>query len=209
MAKFTIFFNDHIVGSEIFESGIVHIGRDESNQLVIDSLSVAPAHAVVLFKDENWVIKQLNDHFPLRINKQLSKERVLQDNDVLNLGKHAIVFNTVWTTNTPSTVVDVKDVPEGAEILPESIKAPEANLQVINGEYIGRVLPLKKALTRLGREGSGVVVVAHRKEGYYLSALQEHDSLMINNQPLGDRIVKLNPDDVIVVDNVPMQFFVD
>ena len=190
---------------------LLHIGRDDSCDLVVDSLAVAPAHAVAVFKDSGCVIKQLNDKFPLLINNRPMKECTLQNNDVINIGKHYIVFNSEWSSLTPSPVeiVKSKPLPALSELLPENIRSPEAGLQVLNGEHIGRILPLKKAMTRLGREGAGVVVIAHRKEGYYISALQGDDSLAVNQQPLGDKIVKLHHADVIVVDKIPMQFFLD
>jgi hypothetical protein len=210
MAKFTIYFKEKVIHAGVFESGVVHIGRDDTCDLVVDSLAVAPAHAVAVFKDAGCVIKQLNDKFPLLINNRPMKECTLQNNDVINIGKHYIVFNTEWSSTTShAEMVKNKPLPTLSELLPENIRAPEAGLQVLNGEHIGRILPLKKAMTRLGREGAGVVVIAHRKEGYYISALQGDESLAVNQQPLGDKIVKLHHADVIVVDKIPMQFFLD
>lgn len=209
MAKFTVYFKDKAIQSSIFEAGVVHIGRDETSDLVVDSLAVAPAHAVAVIKDGSCVIKQMNDKFPLLINNRQLKECNLQNNDVINIGKHYIVYNTTESVVPAKPVSRNPDVQALNERLADNIKLPEANLQVMNGEHIGRILPLKKAMTRLGHEGAGVIVIARRKEGYFLSALQEHEGLAINNQPLGDRIVKLNNNDVIVVDKVPMQFFMD
>lgn len=64
-------------------------------------------------------------------------------------------------------------------------------------------------MTRLGHEGAGIIVIARRKDGYYLSALQGHDGLSVNNEPLGDRTVQLQNNDVVVVDRTSMQFFLD
>jgi len=64
-------------------------------------------------------------------------------------------------------------------------------------------------MTRLGHEGAGVIVIARRKDGYFLSALQGHEGLAINDEPLGDRTVQLQRNDVIVVDSTSMQFFLD
>jgi len=68
MAKLTVFFKDKAIHSGLFEHGIVHIGRDETNDLTIDSLAVAPAHAVIIIRADDCTIKQLNDEFPLIVN---------------------------------------------------------------------------------------------------------------------------------------------
>lgn len=214
MAKFTVYFKDKAIHTGIFDSGVVHIGRDETSDLVVDSLAVAPAHAVVVIKDGICVVKQLNEKFPLLVNEQRTKEWSLQNNDIINIGKHYIVYNTTdeftekVLVSMPADFGD-PDLRALNEKLEESVKAPEGNLQVLNGMHIGRILRLKKAMTRLGHEGAGVIVIARRKDGYFLSALQGHDGLAINDQPLGDRTVQLQSNDVIVVDRTSMQFFLD
>ncbi|PPD17421.1 MAG: forkhead-associated protein, partial [Methylobacter sp.] len=40
-------------------------------------------------------------------------------------------------------------------------------------------------------------------------ALEESDSILVNNQPIHDALLKLNNNDVIVVDNTSLQFFLD
>lgn len=209
MAKFTVYFKDKAIQSGIFDAGVVHIGRDETNDLVVDSLAVAPAHAVAIIKDDTCVIKQLNDKFPLLINHRPIKEGHLEHNDVINIGKHDIVYTSTESMAPKSPVSKNPDVLALNEKLESSVKLPDAKLQVMNGEHIGRILPLKKAMTRLGREGAGIVVIARRKDGYFVSALQGHDGLLINNEPLGDRTVQLNNHDMLVVDRTPLQFFVD
>ncbi len=214
MAKFTVYFKDKAIHSGVFDSGVVHIGRDESNDLVVDSLAVAPAHAVVVIKAGECLIKQMNEKFPLLVNEQATKEWNLQNNDIINIGKHYIVYNTTddfpekVLVSSPVDSLD-SDVQALNNKLDEAIKTTDANLQVMNGAHIGRILRLKKSMTRLGHESAGVIVISRRKEGYFLSALQGHDGLAINNEPLGDRTVQLNNNDVIVVDSTEMQFFQD
>lgn len=209
MAKFTVYFKDKAIQTGVFESGVVHIGRDDSNDLVVDSLAIAPAHAVVIIKDGACVIKQMNDKFPLQINNRQMKECKLKNNDVINIGKHYIVYNTANSMISPADIGKSHDLSDAEDKLPDSVKIPEANLQILNGEHIGRILPLKKAMTRLGHEGGGVVVIARRKDGYFISALEEHTALAVNNQPLGDKTLKLKKNDVITVDKTPLQFFME
>ena len=214
MAKFTLYFKDKPIYSGIYDAGVVHIGRDDSNDIVVDSLAVAPAHAVAVIKEGSCVVKQLNEKFPLLINNQATKEWSLQNNDVVNVGKHYIVYTLtesclVSEPVTPPSFSQDADVQALNSKLEKAGKPQEANLQIMDGPHIGRILPLKKALTRLGHEGAGVVVIARRKDGYYVSALQGHSGLAVNKQPLGDNTVLLQHNDVIEVDKTPMQFFLE
>lgn len=210
MAKFTVYFKDKPIHSGIYEAGVVHIGRDDSNELIVDSLAVAPIHAVVVIKNGLCVIKQLSDKSPLLVNNQPVKEWTLEHNDVINVGKHNIVYSTTESFLTPNPPAsEDPDILALNDKLDLVGKQQEGNLQVMDGPHIGRILPLKKAMTRLGHEGGSVVVISRRKDGYYLSALQGHDNSTINKQPLGDRTVQLQNHDVIEVETTPMQFFLE
>ncbi|TAK63666.1 FHA domain-containing protein, partial [Methylobacter sp.] len=110
MAKLTVFFKDKAIHSGLFENGIVRIGRDETNDLTIDSLAVAPAHAVIVIRDADYTIKQLNDEFPLIINGEKIKTCNLNNNDTISLGKHDIIFNTTESVLNSLIDEDVKSL---------------------------------------------------------------------------------------------------
>lgn len=211
MAKFTVFFKDKAINSEIFDSGVVHIGRDETNDLTVDSLAVAPAHAAVIIKDDKCIIKQLNDDFPLVINNSPAKEAVLQNNDRINIGKHYIVYSvTESISDMAHNKSSDKDISLLNEKLEENLKPTEANLQIMNGPHIGRILSLKKSMTRLGNNDSGIVAISKRKEGYFISTLENPNGcpLTVNKKPLGEQSIQLKNNDIISINKVSMQFFV-
>jgi hypothetical protein len=211
MAKFTVFFKDKPIHSSIFESGNVHIGRDETNDLVVDSLAIAPAHAVVVLRNAPPLIKQLNSDFPLIINGVQHKETMLQDSDTITIGKHRIVYSSTEKFASTTSAAHTKE-PENEKLNQEfnnRVNLPEANLQVMGGKHIGRLVPLKRTMTRLGREGSGIIVITRRKEGYFISMLEENDEIKINGAKLADQTLLLQNDDMLIIDKIPMQFFMD
>lgn len=207
MARLTVFFKDKAIHSALFENGIVHIGRDETNDLTIDSLAVAPAHAALVIRDTDCIIKQLNDDFPLIVNHEKVKECHLNNNDTISIGKHDIIYNTTESTeqlrHSDSSAGNSLNREEDSAYAP----IPAANLQIMDGQNIGKLLPLKKTMTRLGQSGSGMIVIAKRKDGYFISALENNGLITVNNKPLDDNSLKLNNNDVIVIDNTALQFF--
>lgn len=211
MAKLSVFFKGKAIQTYVFETGVVHIGRDETNDITIDSLAVAKAHAAVILRDDSNSIRQLNDDFPLVINGSKVKECVLNNNDKISLGKHDILFNSAEASILPASVDNHihKDIESLNSQIHSQLQNNSANLQIMNGSNIGKILPLKKAMTRLGHSGSGIVAISKRKDGYFISALEESDSILVNNQPIHDALLKLNNNDVIVVDNTSLQFFLD
>ncbi len=208
MPKLTVYFKDKPLSSDIYESGVVHIGRDETNDIAVDSLAIAPAHAAIIIKNDGSIIKQLNENFPLIVNGEQIKEAILQDNDHIHVGKHSIVYNL-----TESVVSEHNGKPQDKtlDILNQKLEksAPhiEASLQIMSGPHIGRILALKKTMTRIGNPQDGIVVVARRKNGFFVSALENPERLEVNNEPVGEKSVQLNDNDVITINNVNMQFF--
>jgi len=210
MAKLTVFFKYKAIQSNLFENGIVHIGRDETNDLAIDSLAVAPAHAAIIIHDGVSKIKQLNENFPLIVNGETIKECNLKDNDMISLGKHHIVYNTTESVLEPQpTEIHAKT---GQSFIDHEVDDVETNvlsasLQIINGTNIGKVLALKKPITRLGQSGNGVIAISKRKDGYYVSSLENVGTVLVNNQPLGNNSHKLQLNDILVINNTALQFF--
>ena len=208
MAKLTVFFKYKAIDSFLFEKGIVHIGRDDTNDLRIDSLAVAPVHAAIAVRDDTTTIKQLNDSFPLIVNGQKVKEHDLSNNDMITIGKHDLVYSIT------ESVVEVQpqesvyfDGGQSFNLNLEDEHLPAASLQVLNGQNIGKVLSLKKAMTRLGNSGSGVIIISKRKDGYFASALENSDKITINNMPIENSYRKLNNNDVVVINDISLQFF--
>lgn len=210
MTKLTVFFKDKIICSYLSEKNILHIGRDETNDLTIDSLAVAPAHAAIIIRDDgSSTIKQLNDNFPLIINGEKIKKFNLNNNDMISIGNHYIVYNSTESENQTESLINKEDATSLNHEIISALSIPAANLQVIDGENIGKVLPLKKAMTRLGHSGSGVAVISKRKNGYFVSALENIDAIMVNSVPVNDSSVKLNHNDVLVINNTSLQFFLN
>jgi pSer/pThr/pTyr-binding forkhead associated (FHA) protein len=210
MAKLTVFFKDKPIHSSLFENGIVRIGRDETNDLTIDSLAVAPAHAAIIIRDNDYIIKQLNDEFPLIINGEKVNACNLNNNDTISMGKHDIIFNTTESVEYPTfnTLID-DDVKLLNQEIGSELYGPSANLQVMTGNNIGKILQLKNSMTRLGHIGKGVIAISKRKEGYFVSVLENNGTITVNNEPLNDKSLKLNNNDVLVVDNTSLQFFLN
>ncbi len=207
MAKFTVYFKDKALDSGIFDAGIVHIGRDETNEITVDSLSVAPIHAVVVIKENGSIIKQLSSDHALIINGEQTEEHVLSNNDRIELDKHYILYNTTETLTNAFTPNSDKAENTLNKQLSENAQLPEASLQILTGPHIGRIIALKKAMTRIGNSNAGIAVISRRKDGFHVSALENPEKLEVSNQPVGENSVKLSDNDIITINDVSMQFF--
>jgi len=126
------------------------------------------------------------------------------------MGKHDIIFNTAEFVESPAfnSLID-EDVKSLNQEIDSALRIPTANLQIMNGSNIGKILQLKKAMTRLGHDGNGIIVISKRREGYFVSVLENSGTITVNNEPLNDKSLKLNTNDVLVIDNTSLQFFLN
>jgi hypothetical protein len=210
MPKLTVFFKDRVIHSDQFENGIVRIGRDETNDIIIDSLAVAPAHAVIVIRDDSHIVKQMNYDFPLMLNGVEVKEAPLKDNDTISLGKHDILFSTAETIHTsPQFNESNRLASNPLNQNSDEISLPAANLQILNGENIGKIIALRKKIMQIGRSGSGIIVITKRKDGYFVSILENIGTITLNDTPIDDNSLKLNNNDVLVINNRSLQFFLN
>jgi hypothetical protein len=89
---------------------------------------------------------------------------------------------------------------------------PVAKVQVLNGTFAGREVPLSKAVTTLGRPGAQVVAITRRSEGYNVVQVENEanrEAPKLNGDPLGAQARQLNDNDVIEIIGIKMGFFMD
>jgi pSer/pThr/pTyr-binding forkhead associated (FHA) protein len=208
MAKLTVYFKNKVVCSYSisFEVGKVHIGRDENNDLVIDSPEFAAIHAVVMVRSNSTKIRQLNAGFPLIINGKNIKEAILNDGDTITVGQHIIFYSANQTTSNAEKTINSPVLPADRKTK-ESYLPHVANYQVISGTNIGKIFHLKIPMTMIGEPSNGIVVISKRKDGFYASILENTDIITINDQPLADQMVKLDHNDVLAVGDTTVQFY--
>ncbi len=210
MAKFTVYFKVKVIQSHFFDKGVIHIGRDETNDIVIDSLAVPLVHTVVIIKEISSVIRQLNNELPLFINHERYKETLLQNNDVISIEKHTIIFRTTESNSyfqeNNSENIDIESLNKKLEDKADNLNA---NIQVMDGPHIGRIFSLKKPKTLFGNIDSGVVAILKQNDGYFISTEEAKSNITINQQPLGDETINLNNNDIIKIDTFSMQFFLE
>lgn len=212
MAKFNISFKDHFIGQYIFESGDVTVGRDGSNSVAIDSLAIAPRHAVFSIQSDGAVIvRRLAEDAPLRVNNKDVSEQALNSGDRVSLGKHFIVVDT--STSPPKELPDAVDQiadEDQAEGKQAGIgRNQEGSLQILNGKYIGRVIPLRKSMTKLGRPEAGVAVIVRRRDGYFLSSLENGHGVKVNAVQVDESTVRLQDGDTLEIDQHRLQFYLE
>ncbi|MDE6781609.1 MAG: FHA domain-containing protein [Ruminococcus sp.] len=68
------------------------IGRHASADIRLPDLSVSRYHAILTVADGVWTITDIGSKSGVFVNGNLVKQRILYENDVINLGNRKLVF---------------------------------------------------------------------------------------------------------------------
>lgn len=208
MAKLTLTFKGKLLQAQSLTDGTFTIGRSEGNDLQIDSLAVAPRHATVQVKGALRTVTQVDPAYPLIVNGIPVSDHELKHGDRIGVGKHQVYFSDddALAPRPEPHPAENRPAPAGPSPFKHGATV-EASLQVLKGKNIGVVIPLRRAMTRLGTESSGSAVIAHRKEGFFLSALVAVNDVKVNNVDVREESVLLSDGDILKVGSNVLRFF--
>ena len=105
MAKLILKYEDRALQEFAIGAEEVQIGRLPDNTVVIDNPAVSSRHAAVMRVGESYVLKDLASTNGTFVNDERITERFLHDGDVMQVGKHSILF-----INQPETPKPLPDL---------------------------------------------------------------------------------------------------
>lgn len=227
MSKLTLSFKGQVLKFFPVNSGTMLVGSDPSCDIHIDSLAVDPQHLQIDTEQQTSRIKSLSQETGTFINQQKIDTHQLQDGDSIQVGKHTLSYSfeevpeedMLQAINASADDIQVQTGQHDAIQIPEELtqeedpasapaKKLDGWLQIMSGQNLGKTLSLHRSMTNLGKPGLATAVIAHRENGYFISQLEGKLPLQINSQPT-DQPTKLNPDDIIQIGNVKMQFYLE
>ena len=97
MAEIIVKFEDKVIERIVTEKKRISIGRTNDNDIVLENRAVSRKHATIEFNENAAVIldnESLNGTF---VNNRKISEEVLRSDDVVTIGKYALVYHTEST----------------------------------------------------------------------------------------------------------------
>lgn len=97
MSEIIVKFEDKVIERIVTEKKRISIGRTNDNDIVLENRAVSRKHATIEFNDNAAVIidnESLNGTF---VNNRKISEEVLRHEDVVTIGKYALVYHTEAT----------------------------------------------------------------------------------------------------------------
>jgi pSer/pThr/pTyr-binding forkhead associated (FHA) protein len=192
------------------------LGRRPYNDVVIDNLAVSGEHAVLQMMGNEVYIEDLNSTNGCYLNGKSIKKQLLQNDDIVEIGKYRIKFVADAGTNFDKTMV-IKPTASagsgaGAAVKPHTaapvVDAPPQNaaIKVLSGVAAGREVPLVKVVTTIGKPGIAIAAITKRPHGFVLAHVEGTSRPTINGRAVGAQEIVLNNGDVIDLAGTQMQF---
>ena len=232
MATLTLKYEDEVKNKYTIEEGkTLHVGRKDTNDIVIEALIISGNHCKIDFLKEGLHLTDLKSKNGTYVNGKRVTSTWLKGGDEVSIGKHslhismtgeeAIDFEFEEDDDMGKTMVldpgrqaEPSDDGDGDE-LPEG--DPTAVLSFLKGGQ-GEV-PLTKRLTKVGKDFSNDVVISsgftigqtaftisRLPDGYYLSYVGGMAKPKINGRTVGESAL-LHDFDTIEIGSDKMQFY--
>jgi pSer/pThr/pTyr-binding forkhead associated (FHA) protein len=203
MAKLILSFKGLLLSVHHLDERPMTIGRDPACRIAVDSLAIAPRHAELVSSDADFLLLALDPDYPVLLNNEQVDQASLHHGDEIQLGKHTLSFSNDTLELARRPAADRARPPAGGEEDPVP-----AYLQVQSGPQIGKVVVLRRAVTRLSPVGAKDVLVTRRDNAYHLSRLDGDKPITVGGAALvGDADVALRHNDVIEIGTTRFCFF--
>ena len=202
------------------------VGRLPDNDVRIDNATVSGHHSLIINILNDSFLEDLNSTNGTYVNGKLIKKHALQHGDVITVGRHQLRFvdsasdgdqdefaqtmvlsKSDVGSSLPGMGTNGSRAPDRA-----SVVAAGTKIQVLNGKFAGRELPLNKALTTMGQPGVQVIAITRRGDGYHLVQVENapnREPPKINGEAVGVQARQLHDNDVIELIGIKMGFFLD
>lgn len=233
MPVLTLKFKNNKISDLPLEKGkSITIGRRTNNDVVIENLAVSGHHAKVDSVGDGFVITDLQSKNGSFVNEQLVTSHWLKHGDIINIGKHTLVFayregesqpqeeagemdETMVMETTKYRNMVSKSAPKAAPAAAKP-KQPIGVLTYLAGGD-GEVAMSKK-LIKIGKDASSDIVVSGfgvgqtaatisvRPNGYHISHVGGLSKVKVNGNAVKES-VPLKEFDVVELGSVKMQFF--
>ena len=210
MPRLILSMDGLVLKEMVLEKERTTIGRKPHNDIQIDNLAISGDHAAI--------VTILNDAFLEDMNSQPVKKHVLQNNDVIELGKYRLKYiadsGAAAAADQDVSFAQAIETNSGRQATPAPDVAPPPQqsgavgmIQILSGTHAGRTLELSKSLTTLGKPGTQVAVITRRPHGYFITHVEGTVFPVVNGRALDAQAHRLNDNDIIEIAGVKMEFF--
>jgi pSer/pThr/pTyr-binding forkhead associated (FHA) protein len=236
MARLILVFKKKVIKEYTFSKESMTIGRDGTNDIVIDNLAVSSRHARIDKTGDSYVLTDLKSTNGTFVNNTKISSHILQYKDKITIGKHLLFFamsrqeleKTHKAEELDRTMV--LDTAQQKELLMKQSKetekvAPQASshqektgiISFIDGSGEEEIQITKK-ITKIGKGKNSEIrigglfmpptaaTISRRPNGYAITAITTKTKVKINNEVIKESHY-LKDFDMIEIGSYKFQFY--
>lgn len=218
MPRLILSMDGLVLKEMVLEKERTTIGRKPHNDIQIDNLAISGDHAAIVTILNDAFLEDMNSTNGTYVNGQPVKKHVLQNNDVIELGKYRLKYiadsGAATAADQDVSFAQAIETNSGRQATPAPDVAPPPQqsgavgmIQILSGTHAGRTLELSKSLTTLGKPGTQVAVITRRPHGYFITHVEGTVFPVVNGRALDAQAHRLNDNDIIEIAGVKMEFF--
>ena len=229
------FKNTTLEDYRLLQGQAITIGRKQTNDVIIENLAVSGYHAKIDSVADGFVLVDLQSKNGSFVNEELINSHWLKNGDVINIGKHSLVFSYSENEEQPddgleevqeTMVIDTSQHRNMMKKINSKVSAPHPRgnrnekVGILNYLAGGKgKIKLEGKITKLGKHPASDIVVkglligrtsltiSKRPDGFYLSYVGG-----MSKPKLNDKVVKrseiLKDLDIIEIGSTKLQFFI-
>lgn len=229
MAYIRVYLNDALIDQIELNEGVLFIGREKNNKLIIENSGVSSHHAMIEVKDGTFVLSDNNSTNGVFVNGKKISQHVLKYWDEIQIYNYVLKFMAVSgleDSKDPDLAQNKKPGQAGTMEVSMSdvqdlIKLREqkksAYLEILNAKGTENRLLIKDVLFSIGRSRQSDLrtsgwfapaieaEIQRKPDGYYLVP-GNRSLVLLNGEPTTDTN-KLNDGDKLRIRNIFMSFF--
>jgi len=227
MAKLVLSKSGSVVFQCFLDVERVGMGREATNQVVIDDPAVSAEHAAIISVGKDHILEDLNTVHGTMVNGKPVRRHILQHGDVIQFGtfdlrylnpratEEAALDRTILIPSIKGSKVGAFEVgaPTEEMRLPSArsarVRFPSGRVRITTGRRAGRTIALDRVVATVGKPGHHLAVLTRRPQGYFLTHVEGSRFPRVNRQTLGKEAHLLRSGDVIEVADEQMEFLLD
>ncbi len=154
MAKLILSLDDLVLQEIPLTKERTTIGRKPHNDIQIDNLAVSGEHAVIVTIMNDCILEDLGSTNGTLVNGVLAKKHILQNNDVIELGKYKLKFLGIAAAAAPMPAPEPADYEKTMVWRPGGVK-PGAPADAAVSGRIAQGVRARPAFLLPGHSGAG------------------------------------------------------
>lgn len=224
MAKLVLSLNGNLLNQYFIDKACIGIGRDTTNDIVINDSLLSREHARIVSFGEDHIVEDLQSSNGSLINGRPLVRQILQHRDIIELGGHHLCYlnsrmagdvdleRTMLIKALPHDGEPSADAPSFALPAVRASRAswPAGQVKVLAGgsgrHKVGDSVDLDPVVTTFGIPGEQLVVISRRPHGYFIAHVEGAKFPRVNQQLINDEPQMLGNGDQIEAAGYRLEF---